>query len=1407
MMQDNDRTDSPSGTDDIEDTYGTTTVLAPHAPAPVDPLTFPLTGSRLIEASAGTGKTFTIAALYLRMVLGHGIGRPLTPPEILVVTFTDAATKELRDRIRHRLSEAAALFQTVARQWHDAFGSECEAIEAAVEEAASEGDLLYRLLADLPAAQWAAAAHKLRLAAEWMDEAAVSTIHGWCYRMLREHAFDSDSLFAQRLETDQSDLLAEVIRDYWRTFLYPLDTAGAAAILGWWSGPDDPAMGLSFGKPSLYAQVTRLLAHAGILPVGEVPATAIATARAQAQTAFDALRAPWAEWVDEIEVLLDDACTAKRVDGRKLQARYFKPWLAIVRNWAAQDAPAPLLLPDAAWKRLSEAGLAEAWKLGEPPAHPAWSALQDLPDALAALPDARDTVLHHAVHWVAGRFGMEQERRAQMGFDDLLRRLDAALQGQNKLRLAALIRRQFPVAMIDEFQDTDPLQYRIFDAIYHVAEDGAGPESAEVSVLGDAFDDVDANYALDAAGQADQADQADAVGSDIIPATASEAESESESESDTAVHALILIGDPKQAIYAFRGADIHTYLRAREATGGRHYTLGTNYRSTQTMVAAVNHCFEQAESRDVGRGAFLFRDASAEASDAALRNPLPFLPVKAKGRAWQWWVDGTAPAALTAWWVDTDDGAALPRNAYQARFARACAVQIARLLALGREARAGFRDAAGHLKPVQPADFAVLVNTGAEARAIRHALQAQRIRSVYLSDRESVYASVAADDLQRWLVACAAPDDDRLLRTALASPLLGLTWADLDLLNTDEAVWEGHVTQFRAYRRLWQRQGVLPMLHRLLHDFAVPGRLLAANHERVLTDVLHLAELLQQASSVLDGEHALIRHLAEQRRDAGSQDDARKLRLESDADLVKVVTVHKSKGLEYPLVFLPFASAYRAVKDSDVPLVWHDAAHGKHVSLRGDAEAVRLADDERLGEDLRKLYVALTRAQYATWIGIAPLAELHRGAIGYLLHGGQPVVPGEIAAVLDGFRGGCDDIALTSLDALEAATLASGQASGAVDGHQDADDRGFSGGIGNSATPLSSADMVADTDALAPALAPPSVPRETWWIASYTALAAMAQGTRVQMVPPLESAREALFAEEVADEVPDRWDDADADAESADRAAVAALDAMHTFPRGPGPGSFLHGLLEWAGREGFDRVREGDTLHDEIARRCQVRGWDAWSVTLTRWLHDWLATPLPLPAHGIARGPALTELVGYQVEMEFWFSLTDVSAPALDRVVRRHTPEDAPRARLTPHLMNGMLKGFIDLVFEHEGRYYVVDYKSNWLGDDARAYTTQAMAEAVAEKRYDLQYALYVFALHRLLRARLPDYDYDTHIGGALYLFLRGGKAASHGVYHACPPRQMIDDMEALFTASLVADDPHAAQADAGTDAVSEAGR
>ena len=1226
------------------------------APAALAPLDFPLHGSRLIEASAGTGKTFTIALLYVRLVLGHGSAesappRALMPPEILVVTFTDAATQELRDRIRTRLADAADVFR---------------ADPAGVKAQPPGADLLHDLRASYPPDAWPACARKLQLAAEWMDEAAVSTIHGWCKRMLQEHAFDSDSLFTQQLETDQDELFAEVVRDYWRSFMYPLGSDDARRVKGWWASPD-----------ALRNDIAPLRTHAASLPPADAPAVALARAAAEGQRQLAVLKAPWAGWVGELGTLFDDARKAKAFDARKLNSANCARWLDALQAWADDPLAVAPELSETAWTRLTPAGLAEIWVGGVPPAHSAFAALADLPEALAALPDGHDGVLHHGARWVAERFAEEQARRAQMGFDDLLTRLDAALQGPNGPRLAERIRTQFPVALIDEFQDTDAVQYRIFDAVYRVA--ASDPASA-----------------------------------------------------------LILIGDPKQAIYAFRGADIYTYLAARAATAGRLYTLRRNYRSTLAMVEATNRCFEVAEARAEGQGAFLFR---REGADGA--NPVPFLPAGAAGRKDSLRVAGADAPALNLWQLPAlEDDKVYTKSAYLEAMAEVCASEMVRLLKLGQEGAAGFGTAAVD-HPLSPGDMAVLVNSGSEAAAIREALARRGVRSVYLSEKESVFQRPEAVDLQRWLAACAEPDDGRALRAALATPTLGLSWAELDCLNHDETAWDERVLQFRAYRECWRSQGVLPMLRRLLNDFRVPARLLAAGGagERSLTDVLHLAELLQQAAALLDGEHALIRHLAEQRSDGG-HGDARQIRLESDADLVQVVTVHKSKGLEYPLVFLPFACAFRAAKSTDLPLKWHDEQGRLQVALGDDGTRLAKVDRERLGEDLRKLYVALTRARYATWVGVAPLDALEKSALGYLLGGGKAFSADGLSQSLADLAAGCVAIAVITDPPVSTDFC-----------------RIAAGPLGEG-----------------PARRPLRGVREHWWIASYSALQSDAGGSSAD-TPAEDVFREAAaeVPAVVASPVP----------LPAAAAATESRGPLHAFPRGAAVGTFLHDLLEWAAGQGFDRVVAAPALvRDAIARRCAVRGWEAWIEPLCGWLMDFLQCPLR-PAEGDgAAALTLAGLDGQVAEMEFWIAVHGVDLARLDALVCHHTLAAAPRPALQPGQLNGMLKGFIDLVAEHEGRYYVVDYKSNWLGPDDAAYSAEAMAREILAHRYELQYVLYLLALHRLLKLRLPDYDYDRHVGGALYLFLRGSHGAGGGVHAERPPRALIEALDHLFARS-----------------------
>jgi exodeoxyribonuclease V beta subunit len=1207
------------------------------ASQPLQPLRLPLQGIQLIEASAGTGKTWTIAALYLRLVLGHGRpdGTPLLPSQILVLTFTKAATAELRERIRERLGEAAQAFR---------------------DQAAAD-DFLRDLIASYPDQETRSrAARQLELAAQWMDEAAIHTIHAWCQRMLSQHAFDSGHPFAQDTSADESELLAETVRDYWRTHFFPLDRAGAALVSRWWKAPAD----LQHALRPLLRQPLENLRLAG-KPLPE-PAEALAQFQQgvhAADTAEACARLAWSDGADAIEAMFARALAARALNGRKMPADNVAAQLVELREWS-QGGP---VSPDTLRRYSQEALTASLNKNAEPLRHAAFEAIAACIEQLQRLDTLKSTVLAQATRWVSQRLEQTKQRRAQMGFDDMLRRLDAALHGISGARLADTIARQYPIALIDEFQDTDPLQWNIFRRIYD-GRVGAG---------------------------------------------------------------LLLIGDPKQAIYGFRGADIHTYLRARDRASQPTWTLDTNYRSTEALVGAVNRVFEHADSHPTGAFAF--------GHDA-----LPFHAVKARGRSDRLVFDGQPLPPMQLALAGSND--AISGSAYTHLMAQHAAAHVVQLLAAAQEDRCGFVDDAGKLTPLRAGDIAILVRSGTEAAKVREEMQRRGLKSVYLSDRDSVYASPEAVDLLRWLQACAMPGSDRAMRAALATPTLGQSDAELDRLNLDEHYWETCGERFRQLHDTWLRHGVLAMLHDLLHAFDLPARLLSRlDGERALTNLLHLAELLQHAAASLDGEQALVRHLAAQMSMArdGQSDTAEDqiVRLESEDALIKVVTIHKSKGLEYPLVLLPFACASREVKADD-RFVWHGDDGEPRMDLRADTAAQAMADRERLQEDLRLLYVALTRARYACWLGVAccksgnsSTPSLHKSAFGYVLSGDAMIQPGDLLPRLQALRGDNRDI---HIDALATP-----------------DTRPFKA-------------KATDVTPLWEARTFQGPPQERWWVASYSSLK-LAENESPAPAPETASQEVRMEVESEPSSLP--------------ASAPAIARGIHAFHAGAEAGTFLHDLLEWSADEGFAAVASDPAgLGKEIARRCQRRGWQSDIALLSQWLPALLRMPLALPD---GRSTSLAELDAYYAELEFWFEARHVDTLALDRLVTRHTLDNLPRPSLQAEHINGLLKGFIDLVAERQGRYYVIDYKSNRLGGDADAYTASAMRDSILRERYDLQYALYTLALHRQLRARLPGYDYELHVGGVAYLYLRGVDGQGHGVHVERLPFELVEAMDRLF--------------------------
>lgn len=1207
----------------------------------LDALSFPLHGSRLIEASAGTGKTWTIAALYLRLVLGHGgadaFAQPLLPSQILVMTFTRAATRELANRVRERLVGAAAYFRGEGKE-SDPY------LEALASSYDTESERQI-------------AAHRLVLAAETMDEAAIFTIDAWCQRMLREHAFDSGSLFDEELVSDERALFEDAAHDYWRQHVYPLNSGALAAVLGCWRDVE-----------ALKGAVRDLVGRTATLgmPDPEPLASLVARVQRSLQEELARLKEGWTERAGEMErwIAGHRERNPKAFNGNKMRVDSVPKWFEALRTWAGDPL---MLMPDlneTAWKRLTPHGLEDAFGKDFHAVVPdCFGCTEDLREALGAISPLSHALLRHAAGHIAQRMMELKTRNRQFGFADMLARLKEALEGVNGEALRQRIVSQYPVALIDEFQDTSPDQYRIFNLLYRV-------------------------------------------------------------EDNDPAQGLFLIGDPKQSIYGFRGADIHSYLAARRATEGRHYQLGTNYRSTAALVDAVNQLFRHAEGHGEhpghAAGAFRFRRGNI--------NPLPFDSVRAAGRgAHLVGVDGPYQALAMC----TTDQEEMKAEEYRSFFANHCAEHIVSLL---NDPQVGFAEPdpeqlGGRFVRLQPADIAVLVRDRREAAAIRQALARRKVASVYLSDKDSVVDSEEAQDMLRWLYAVASPLDGTLARAALATRTADLPLSELARLSGDETVWEERVEQLKALHATWQRQGVLAMLRRFIHELGLPARLLREpGGERRLTNLLHLAELLQQASTQLDGEQALIRWFAEQIEGLGEGGDERVLRLESDAELVKVITVHKSKGLEYPLVYLPFAvTARKTDKRNRSFFEYVDEEGGRRIDLALSDEALQAVDRARLEEDLRLLYVALTRARHFLWLGVAAVASrkkgenlLHESALGYLLSGGEPVPTTSLREHLARLRGNCAGIELHTLDSLDGCTML---------------------------------DRVEERPGLVEAAPFGADFERNWTVGSFTSI------TRHTTAPPMRAAEETLLEDEEPLPAP-RVDDA----------------PWHRFPRGSVPGNFLHEQLEWIGQEGFEKI-DDEHFDTRLTQRIERAGWGHRLDDALAWLRAVVTTRLP------PIGASLSELANTVPEMEFWFPSEGLDLAALDRLCRRRLLGKAARPTLPERALHGMLKGFADLVFEHEGKYWVLDYKSNALGNGDAAYTKRAMEEGMAGHRYDIQGAIYMLALHRLLKSRLgEDYDPAQQLGGAVFLFLRGiANTSTHGCCLLEPDVELLDGLDQLL--------------------------
>ncbi|MEM1034064.1 MAG: exodeoxyribonuclease V subunit beta [Myxococcota bacterium] len=1167
----------------------------------------------LVEASAGTGKTYAITTLLVRLVASGAY----SIDQILVVTFTEAATAELRRRIRNRLVTAA-----------------------------KGGDPEVPLDAEARA--------NLSAAVLQLDAAAVFTLHGFCHRVLVDGAFESGRRFDLELSADTDGIVADILHDHLGARLRELDSEEHAALVAEKFTPS-PLMALlraTASRPEM--PIVPAADHDPEPPAPPDVATLVAT-----------LASHWSR--DRVETALGDTqknppAVAKRID-------------RVAHALAEGREP-----PSDALGRFSSAEIGRNTKKGHRVADdPFFGAVDRHLEAMERVAPYWAWRYREEVRALVsvGRRALPERLAAagRLSFDGLLRTVQDALDGPRGARLAAWIRARYPVALVDEFQDTDPVQYGIIRRIWSRDE-------------------------------------------------------------------AMLIGDPKQAIYAFRGADIFAYLEAaRRTEASRRYTMAMNWRSDPGLVRGVNAVF-------------------ARAAPFAMEG-VGFVDVTPRPGAVDRFVDLEHPAPVQLLW----------RRDPEADSTEGTAALVLELLTGGARLESS---------PVRPDDIAVLTRSNDQAFRVQAALRRIGVPTV-VTGHASVFAHEPAEALLALLAATLEPGDDRRVRASLWSPLFEVGPRDLHAMATDEdetqgEAYEDWVGRFRDWHATWLARGVHVMLERVFRERDVMARLLRRpDGERWGADLAHLGELLHAAERADHlGPAGTYQHLAAQCRDAPTDERALR-RLETDRAAVRINTVHKAKGLEYRIVICPFLDTSAELRGSDRNRPsYHDDEGRRVLDLAPDAEALKRAGQERLSEELRLAYVAMTRAAHRLYVVCDPASAAYRqSALAYLLHlRGCPDVrdPGAFNLSSDGLRAD-----------VEALAASSGGGVGVIDWR----------------SPAPRGRYVDATAAVLPLTLPTPPRRPTAWrTASFSHLAGGRGGPG-----PTEG----------------REDDESGAGPGSGETSVAASDgervALHEFPRGPRAGNFFHHVLE-----GLD-FTDPEALGPRV--RATLADYDfapRWAEPVTQALGEVIRTPLDDHRNGLALAsvalhdrrdelpfvlPVGTSLgrppPAPRVQLSLTFGAAAPSsgggfpsggegftATALGEVFR-----DVPSAgyaervaRLPFAPLRGFLKGYIDLVCRHRERFYIIDYKSNHLGDAWTDYAAAALPDAMAHGHYYLQYHLYALAVHRWLQSRQPGYDYERHFGGVYYLFLKGMRTRTgrhFGVFFDRPPRRRIDALEALF--------------------------
>ncbi|MBU2882226.1 exodeoxyribonuclease V subunit beta [Psychrosphaera sp. B3R10] len=1234
----------------------------------LNPLSLVLNQNCLIEASAGTGKTYTITTLYLRAILGLiDPERELSPIEIqkiLVVTFTDAATKELKDRIRDKLIEAQHYL--ISSQSSEKTKADPNLI-AVISLYQLKCQQQYDMASEAASLR---AYTQLQQAIVLIDEASIFTIHGYCQRCLNQFAFETQSDFDKEMDLDSKPTTDKALYDFWRREVLTLTSIEFGLFSENWATPE-----------ALYNNISNVLGKR-ILINPTLDEEGYQSQLATLVGLTEKIRTLWND-CNFSDIILSSGMIAKR----KAVTR-----LASLEPFLAGDIAYPEFTDKDRWSVWGQEvfGKQSNYKKGHPCLEHEIIALIE---QLIALDESfcgsafKGYWLTHAKNSIERLASQSNSQQQTITPDDLLTSLANALENDEQHALVKVIRNSYPLAFIDEFQDTDPVQYQIFSTIYKT---------------------------------------------DFEP----------EREAGESAANMILIGDPKQAIYKFRGADIYTYIRAKhDIVPERHFTLNKNWRSHPELIQSVNYIFEHSPEQfehksipfvsvDSGRS-FDSQQAPIDHDQAAFEVCHLVVDEQQDSGNSETNINNTDDTAIinaeeakdknknksTSSTKEGDKTTIASTQGYDL-MAKWCAVDIVNLL--NGHKHKGPDDP----KAVSTGDICILVRSRPQAKIIKNSLSQLGLDSVYLS-RDSIFSSKVAQDLNLLLVAIAAPNNEQKVKTALATQLFQYSVEDLLTFQHDPNLWQEKLNWFFEAQVELQRGNITSSVEHLMFCAESYSKWSSRVNDfnRHVTDLRHLLEILQTQQKQHAGIEKLLLWFEQQiSMDVSNEsNDEKVLRLESDSNLIKIVTYHASKGLEYPYVYLPFICNAMLSKQAI-----YTSEKDNTTYFRADNRLIELqyAEQERMAEDIRLLYVSLTRPIYRVVIGMFNVVnrqfKLHQTAIYKLLFGREE-------------QSNIDERISDYFTAMSK-QVTNNQTAGVV--YKKVTVSEVHDAFKSSPVLL----MPKNSDEASMVFNHYNPPKKhDWRIISYSMMSN--QIGHASHSDVIKSEPDVLFETRGVNETEE--------SESNDIlvAPEGVFNQFH-FPKGANAGTCIHWILEHVD---FQQPMSAQT-------QVIIDGLTKFSISL-EWVEtveQWLQNVILNPKAGFSLSQLAPNKFINELEFYFDFSGLDMSifGNALSMLGLEQLSNKMKGSMFS--VSRGVVKGFVDVVVQHEEKFYVVDYKSNFLGFELQDYDQTKLFESMIDHHYHLQALIYLLALHRFLATRLTDYNYDLHIGGAVYLYVRG---------------------------------------------------